>query len=101
MADFYPFIRNLFFSLAFTVFYTYVGYGLVIWLLVRLRGKRTDVQPPTPLPDVTMVVPAYNERDYLPAKLQNCLDQDCPAERLHLLFVTEGSDDGSAEYLEQ
>ena len=104
MTDFYPFVRSLFFLLAFTVFYTYAGYGIVVWLLVRLRGKSTDLQPPapvTPLPDVTMVVPAYNERDYLPAKLQNCLDQDYPAERLHLLFVTEGSNDGSVEYLDE
>ncbi len=102
MIDFYPFVRSLFFLLAFTVFYTYVGYGLVVWLLVRLRpgSKSTPAGPSTPLPDVTMVVPAYNERDYLPAKLQNCLDQDYPAERLHLLFVTEGSNDGSVEYLE-
>lgn len=101
MTDFYPFIHGLFFLLAFIVFYTYVGYGLVIWLLVRLRGRSTSALPITPLPDVTMVVPAYNERDYLPAKLQNCLDQDYPPERLHLLFVTEGSNDGSAEYLDE
>lgn len=97
-------VATVFFGLAFLVFYTYVGYGVVAWLLVNVRGKKTTA--PTAGPsgrplDVTMVVPAYNERAYLADKLQNCLDQDYPAEHLYLLFVVEGSTDGSAEYLRE
>ena len=106
----YNCVGILFFGLAFVVLYTYLGYGLVAWLLVRIRGragiaeKRSQPMVSIPtrtdtLPMVTMVVPAYNERAYLSDKLQNCLDQDYPAERLRLLFVIEGSNDGSAEYL--
>ena len=103
MTTVYLLIRILFFLLAFVVFYTYVGYGAVAWLLVRLRaGRKTAAgKPSVGVSAVTMVVPAYNERAYLPTKLQNCLDQDYPAEHLHLLFVAEGSDDGSVAYLEQ
>ena len=102
MSLFYNLTGILFFFLVFLVFYTYVGYGLVIWLLVTFRGKKrqSSTNQTDYCPDVTMVVPAYNERDYLPQKLQNCLDQDYPARHLHLLFVVEGSTDGSAEYLE-
>lgn len=94
----------LFFFLMLLVGYTYFGYGLVIWLLVKIRrrlgiGQRAESTDNEPV-DVTIIVPAYNEMDYLPAKLQNCLDQDYPAGRLHLLFVVEGSTDGSAAYLE-
>lgn len=102
MVIFYYLTGFLFFALAFLVFYTYVGYGLVTWLLVRIRSG--DPTPPAEpagyYPPVTMVVPAYNELAYLPEKLQNCLSQDYPAQRLHLLFVVEGSTDGSADYLE-
>ena len=103
MTDIYLLVRILFVLLTFVVFYTYVGYGAVAWLLVRLRAGRkiASAEPSAGLPDVTMIIPAYNERAYLPAKLQNCLDQDYPAGQLHLLFVAEGSDDGSVEYLEQ
>ena len=101
MILFYNLISSLFFVLAFLVFYTYIGYGLIIWLLVKFRGKIEEVSKQTNYcPDVTMVIPAYNERDCLPEKLQNCLEQDYPAQRLHLLFVVEGSTDGSAEYLD-
>ena len=103
MTFFYDLIGLSFFFLAFLVFYTYLGYGLVIWLLVRLRAANRKPQPLQSdyYPDVTMIVPAYNERDYLQKKLENCLAQDYPAHHLHLLFVVEGSTDGSAEYLEQ
>ncbi|CCG98714.1 Biofilm PIA synthesis N-glycosyltransferase icaA [Fibrella aestuarina BUZ 2] len=94
----------LFWLLFALVVYTYLGYGLLLWGIVRVRralGIGQRVLPPMGEPaDVTLVVPAYNEIDCLPAKLQNCLDQDYPAHRLHLLFVVEGSTDGSAEWLE-
>lgn len=97
----YSLAAVLFWGLAFVVFYTYLGYGIVIWVLVRLRRGHaaTPTEPTEPLPSVTMIVPAYNERDYLPAKLDNCLAQTYPADKLNLLFVIEGSTDGSAEYL--
>ncbi|GAB3992339.1 glycosyltransferase family 2 protein [Spirosoma daeguense] len=105
MTLFYHLAGWAFFLLAFMVFYTYLGYGLVAWILVKLRGKRDSTPTRTTFqttpPDVTMIVPAYNERDYLPAKLQNCLDQDYPSEHLHFLFVIEGSTDDSAAYLAQ
>ena len=111
--SFYTLMSYLFFGLIFVVFYTYLGYGVVAWLLVKLkRGRLSPARTDEPLTDgndakrldwlnVTMVIPAYNERGYLPAKLQNCLDQDYPADQLQLLFVVEGSNDGSAEYLTQ
>jgi cellulose synthase/poly-beta-1,6-N-acetylglucosamine synthase-like glycosyltransferase len=82
------------------VVYTYLGYGLVVWLLLRLRGKR----PARPVdasyvPEVTLVVPAYNELSCLPAKITNSLGQDYPAHKIRFLFVTEGSTDGSTEWI--
>ncbi len=100
----YQVLTGLFFLLLFVVFYTYIGYGMVAWVLVKLLPKRyptlVSAQQMDEQPAVTLIVPAYNERDYLPEKLQNCLIQDYPAHRLNLLFVIEGSTDGSAEYLE-
>ena len=107
MTLFYYLVGWTFFLLTSLVFYTYLGYGIVAWLLVKLRGNKSIAilaakdSKATQWPDVTMVIPAYNERDYLAEKLQNCLIQDYPTKHLHLLFVVEGSTDGSAEYLEQ
>ncbi len=94
----------LFVLLAGLITYTYVGYGFVIYGLVKLRrlfGRTNRLNTsPTTNADVTLIIPAYNEIAYLAAKLQNCLAQDYPAQHVRLLFVVEGSTDGSAEYLE-
>lgn len=86
------------------VFYTYIGYGIVITLIVKIRGLFRSRKP---LPDddsytpmVTLVMAAYNEMSCLPAKLTNSHALDYPAEKLRLLFVTEGSTDGSTAWLE-
>jgi cellulose synthase/poly-beta-1,6-N-acetylglucosamine synthase-like glycosyltransferase len=100
MMTFLLLLTGLFWLLAGLVVYTYLGYGLLLWLLTRgRRGPVLSPIGPDTLPSVTMVVPAYNERAYLPAKLANCLAQTYPPDRVHLLFVVEGSTDGSAEYL--
>ncbi|WP_461129579.1 glycosyltransferase family 2 protein [Spirosoma aerophilum] len=102
--DLIPLIVISFFLLVLVVFYTYLGYGILLWIIVKIRrqlgiGKRVAVSYEE-LPEITLIVPAYNEINYLADKLKNSLDQDYPADRLHLLFVVEGSTDGSNEYLE-
>lgn len=92
----------LFLLLFFLVFYAYLGYGLVAWVLVRVRraaglGKK-PASDPYFQPEVTLVVPAYNEMAYLPGKIENSLAQHYPPDKLSLLLVTEGSTDGSSAY---
>ena len=83
------------------VLYTYLGYGLVVWALIQLRPRRQAVAsgPGEFLPDVTLIVPAYNELDCLPAKVANSIGQRYPRQHIRCLFVTEGSTDGSDAYL--
>ncbi|MCK8490388.1 glycosyltransferase family 2 protein [Spirosoma sp. RP8] len=83
------------------VVYTYLGYGVVVWALIKLRPKRpvvTDISDDF-TPDVTLIVPAYNELDCLPAKVANSLGQVYPREHIRFLFVTEGSNDDSDTFL--
>lgn len=91
----------LFWLLAGLVAYTYVGYGLLVALLVRLRPRRQSVPPPADadLPAITMIVAAHNEERCIVQKLENCLELDYPHDRLTLIFVTDGSTDGTAALL--
>jgi cellulose synthase/poly-beta-1,6-N-acetylglucosamine synthase-like glycosyltransferase len=84
------------------VVYTYLGYGVVVWALIRLRPKRPAVVDVSEefMPDVTLIVPAYNEASCLPAKVANSLAQTYPREHTRFLFVTEGSTDTSDQYLQ-
>jgi cellulose synthase/poly-beta-1,6-N-acetylglucosamine synthase-like glycosyltransferase len=100
---------KLFFELFFwvcigLVVYTYIGYGIVAWLFVKIRKALgltfKKYNDPTFLPKVTLVVPAYNEMSCVEAKVKNTFGLDYPTEKLNVLFVTEGSNDGTSEYIE-
>ncbi len=84
--------------------YTYVGYAAMVGLLARLRPHTPAISPATlPVegyfPAVTLIVPAYNERAVVERKVANCRALDYPAGKLHILFVTDGSSDGTPEAL--
>jgi biofilm PGA synthesis N-glycosyltransferase PgaC len=83
------------------VFYTYVGYGLLVavWAYLVRKGTKQKPLSPTFEPEVTLVVPAYNEADILAVKVRNCQELDYPTDKLRLMFITDGSNDNSGEVL--
>jgi cellulose synthase/poly-beta-1,6-N-acetylglucosamine synthase-like glycosyltransferase len=84
------------------VMYTYVGYAALVGVLARLRPHRpiAAALPDDPYtPPVTLIIPAYNERVVIERKIANCRAFDYPLAQLHLLFVTDGSNDGTPELL--
>lgn len=85
------------------VVYTYIGYGIVAWFFVKIRnilGKQfKEYNDPTFLPKVTLAIPAYNEISCIEAKLKNTFSLDYPSDKLEVLFITEGSNDGTSEYI--
>lgn len=60
-----------------------------------------DILRNVDLPHITLFIASYNEIEFLPAKVQNCMNLRYPKEKLRILFVTDGSNDGSDEYLRQ
>ena len=83
------------------VFYTYLGYGIL--LMVLLKVKKLFFRSPEPdfdqeyIPSVTLLVAAYNEEQDIAQKIQNSLSLDYPADKLRFLFVTDGSNDRTSE----
>ena len=45
------------------------------------------------LPPLTLFIAAYNEEDVVDEKMRNCLELDYPADKLRILWVTDGSND--------
>ena len=88
----------------FIVFYSYVGYGMLLWLLTKIKRTFNPYQTPsldeTDLPEVTFVVAAWNEEDWIEEKVQNCLDFDYPRDKITILFVTDGSTDATPTLIE-
>ena len=48
---------------------------------------------------MTLFVAAFNEKEFIDEKIKNSLELEYPAEKLHLVWVTDGSDDGTPELL--
>ena len=90
----------LFWVSFFIVFYAFIGYGIVITVLAKIKGRPVVAEPKEWIP-VTLVIPCYNEADILPGKIQNCLALDYPKDKLQLTFITDGSTDNSPDVISQ
>jgi cellulose synthase/poly-beta-1,6-N-acetylglucosamine synthase-like glycosyltransferase len=101
---YYTSLELVFFLLIFLVFYAYLGYGLLLYLLVKIKkalfknNQDTEVQY---LPEVVFIVAAYNEEAYIEAKIKNCLSFDYPSDKIAFWFVTDGSNDRTPALVEQ
>lgn len=97
-------LEFLFWFCILLVVYTYIGYGIVAWVFVKIRnilGKQfKQFNDPTFLPNITLAIPAYNEMSCIEAKVKNTFGLDYPADKMEVLFVTEGSNDGTSEYIQ-
>ena len=93
-------MATLFWLCMAIVVYTYVGYGIVLYLLVFVKRLATKAKPLADitddrLPEVTLMVCAYNEEDIIAEKMDNTRSLDYPSDRLHLVWVTDGSNDNT------
>ena len=99
-------LEVIFWFALFVVFYTYLGYGIVLYILVKLKElfvKPVKYSLPASndeLPEVTLFITAFNEEDVVDEKMENSLELDYPADKLRIVWVTDGSDDGTNERLQ-
>jgi cellulose synthase/poly-beta-1,6-N-acetylglucosamine synthase-like glycosyltransferase len=78
--------------------YTYIGYPLVVGLLSRLLGRTTMTGEA--VPTISLLVAAYNEAAVIREKLENSLSLDYPREKLQVIVISDGSDDGTDDIVQ-
>ena len=84
------------------VFYTYIGYGMLLFTLVhvkRLTGLNSTKSDNNYTPRVTLLIAAYNEKDFVDQKVRNNRLLDYPSQKIEQIWVTDGSNDGTPEFL--
>lgn len=88
----------IFWLSAFIIFYTFLGYGILLYILVRIKrsaSRKTESRRVSAdqLPSCTLIIAAYNEQEYMRDKISNTLQLRYPQGRLEIIFVTDGSTD--------
>ena len=81
------------------VLYPYVGYPVALWAFSALRGRRAETLEAGDLPSVSMIIPVHNEASRIERKIANTAALQYPAERLQVLFVSDGSTDRTVEII--
>ncbi len=86
------------------VFYSLIGYGILLYLLVMIKQILHPVKTTASAqyePPVTLVIPCFNEADIMEKKLSNCRALEYPSDKLSIIFITDGSTDQFAEVLQK
>ncbi|ASZ13148.1 glycosyltransferase family 2 protein [Chitinophaga pendula] len=86
------------------LFYSYIGYGIVLYIVLRIKRLlfgRPRTSEHAFLPDVTLLIAAYNEEDFIAEKIHNSLALEYPEHKLQIVIVTDGSTDNTNNIIRQ
>jgi len=90
-------MKWVFWASAAVIAYAYAGYPLLLW--VRSWWSPRPVMRGTDTPAVSAVMVVRNEEAAIGPKLQNLLTLEYPQEKLEVVVVSDGSNDGTAAVL--
>lgn len=96
-------IAKIFFISSFVIlFYTYFGYGMILWFITRFFPKK-DFPSLTAedLPEVTHVIAAYNEEDIIEKKILNTYRLKYPSGKIRTIIVADGSTDRTVDIIQK
>ncbi|MFC4258511.1 glycosyltransferase family 2 protein [Marinobacter lacisalsi] len=80
--------------------YVYAGYPCALWLLTLGRTGATHRVWETH-PHVALIISCYNEAPVIRDKLENALKLDYPKDKLTIVVVSDGSDDGTDDIVQE
>ncbi len=89
----------IFWLSALFLFYTYIGYPLLMFLWAKLRPNKVAMSEYEPT--VTVVISAFNEEDKIVPRIENLLQQNYPEDKLKIIVVSDGSTDETTSRLKQ
>ena len=101
-------MRELFWGSVLFIGYVYVGYGVLLllwaraarWTTARRTSGAADLRVrsafESELPSISIIIAARNEARRLPARIDNLLALDYPADRRQIIVVSDGSSDDTA-----
>jgi cellulose synthase/poly-beta-1,6-N-acetylglucosamine synthase-like glycosyltransferase len=105
-------VQFIFWLCLFLILYTYLFYPMILFLcysgsqicrdwhyLTTRRDRRVSRRAGEEAPFVSFLVAAYNEECCLAAKIANLQRLDYPADKIEIIFVSDGSTDRTNDLL--
>ncbi|MDY6802023.1 MAG: glycosyltransferase family 2 protein [Bacteroidota bacterium] len=98
-------METIFWILLLIIVYSYFGYPILLLIInfcikiVQSKPIKNDTN--YEFPEVTIFIAAYNESDFVDQKVRNTLSLDYPKEKIHQIWVTDGSDDDTVKKLKK
>jgi cellulose synthase/poly-beta-1,6-N-acetylglucosamine synthase-like glycosyltransferase len=81
----------------FTIFYSYFGYPLSLYLISLIRIKNHKIK--IIYPRVSLIVTAFNEKERIREKIENTLSIAYPKDNIEIIIASDGSTDGTNEII--
>jgi len=87
------------------IIYHHIGYPLFLkWAQPAHAANETPIEPrqyasrvsDQALPTITLIIPAYNEQQWITDKLLNCTALDYPSEKLNVIVAVDGGTDNTS-----
>jgi poly-beta-1,6-N-acetyl-D-glucosamine synthase len=93
--------KILFWFSLFIITYSYIGYGILLFFLTRIKLLFVQARVQSDSigvfePEVTLIVAAFNEEDCIEEKIRNTLLLDYPRQLIKFIIITDGSTDQTA-----
>src|SRR3989338_7900070 len=85
----------LFWLSVFLIGYSYILYPILLKLLAKIFKPHKPVLTEY-LPDVSIIIAAYNEEMVIEDRIRNCLQLDYPEQKLEIIVASDGSNDSTA-----
>ncbi len=90
----------VFFASIFVLFYIYIGYPVLLIVLSRIfvlaERSAADSEP-----TISLIIPVFNEKKVIQRKILNTLSLDYPSNKFDIIFVSDASNDGTNEIIEE
>ena len=86
----------IFWSSLFFILYTYILYAVFLKLILLFSSEKRVSYLDSEL-TVSILVACFNEQDFIDAKINNLLNLNYNSDKLHIVFITDGSTDKTVE----
>lgn len=93
------------------ILYHHAGYPILLKFVYLISQKsqkekennalKSTEQGIQEYPSITLLIPAYNEADYIADKIRNVASLDYPREKLNVIIATDGCTDNTADIARQ